>query len=116
MWCRLAGRFMLWTNRQDEVLDVLDIRPGDRVLEVGYGPGGLIRLLATRTQAAHVQGVDPSSAMLDVATRTNRAAARAGRVKLRSRTGTGRSRDRWPEPAAPHGSPGDRLDPPEVVS
>ena len=56
---RLAGRFMLWTNKQDDMLTVLDVRPGDRVLEVGYGPGGLVRLLAGRTDAAAVQGVDP---------------------------------------------------------
>lgn len=79
---RLAGRFMLWTNKQDDLLTVLDVRPGDRVLEVGYGPGGLVRLLAGRTDAAAVQGVDPSPAMRDVATKLNRAAVRAGRVEL----------------------------------
>ncbi|OEU92180.1 hypothetical protein DB35_05470 [Streptomyces abyssalis] len=77
---RLAGRFMLWTNRQEEVIDLLDIQPGDEVLEVGYGPGGLVRLLAARTGA--VRGVDPSPEMHAAATRTNRAAVRAGRVVL----------------------------------
>jgi hypothetical protein len=38
---RLAGWIMLLTNKQEEVLTLLDVRPGDRVLEVGYGPGGL---------------------------------------------------------------------------
>lgn len=80
---RLAGRFMLWTNEQDDMLTTLDIRPGDRVLEVGYGPGGLIRLLADRTQAARIQGVDPSPVMRDTAIGHNRVAVRAGRVELR---------------------------------
>lgn len=79
---RLAGRFMLWTNKQQDVLDVLDVQPGDRVLEVGYGPGGLVRLLAGRTDAGLIQGVDPSPAMRDLATRVNRTAARAGRIEF----------------------------------
>lgn len=84
---RLAGRFMLWTNPQADLLDVLDPRPGQRVLEVGYGPGGLIRLLAKRGGGAgegvQVIGVDPAPAMRDLASSTNRAAVRAGRVELR---------------------------------
>jgi SAM-dependent methyltransferase len=62
---RLAGRLMLWTNSQDDVLGVLDVQPGGDVLEIGYGPGGLIRLLAERTDAASIRGVDPSAAMRD---------------------------------------------------
>jgi ubiquinone/menaquinone biosynthesis C-methylase UbiE len=79
---RLAGRIMLYTNSQDDVLDVLDVQPGDDVLEVGYGPGGLVRLLAERTGAAHIYGVDPSRAMRDQASSHNRKAVRAGRVRL----------------------------------
>jgi len=79
---RLAGRIMLWTNKQDDLLAVLDVQPGDDVLEVGYGPGGLIRLLAERTGAASIRGVDPSPEMRDQASRHNRKAVRAGRVRL----------------------------------
>jgi ubiquinone/menaquinone biosynthesis C-methylase UbiE len=86
---RLAGRFMLWTNAQEAVLDILDVRPGARVLEVGYGPGGLIRLLADRTDASVIQGIDPSPDMRDVATRVNRAAVREGRVDLHLGTAEG---------------------------
>src|SRR5918996_155762 len=71
---RLAGRFMLWTNRQADLIDILDVRPGHRVLEVGYGPGGLIRLLLTRTEAASVVGVDPSPEMRELAGRETRRA------------------------------------------
>lgn len=79
---RLAGRFMLWTNKQAGVLDLLDVQPGDRVLEVGYGPGALVRLLASRTGAAAIRGVDPSPEMREAATRLNRGAVRARRVSL----------------------------------
>ena len=79
---RLAGRIMLWTNKQDDVVDVLDVQPGDDVLEIGYGPGGLIRLLTERTDAGSIRGVDPSAAMRDQASAHNRKAVRAGRVRL----------------------------------
>ena len=73
---------MLWTNKQDDVIGVLGVQSGDNVLEVGYGPGGLIRLLAERTDAASIRGVDPSPEMRDQATRHNRKAVATGRVQL----------------------------------
>jgi ubiquinone/menaquinone biosynthesis C-methylase UbiE len=79
---RLAGRIMLWTNKHDDLIGVLDVRPGDDILEVGYGPGGFIRLLSERTDAASIRGVDPSPEMRDQASRHNRKAIRAGRVRL----------------------------------
>jgi len=79
---RLAGRIMLWTNRQQELLGLLDVREGEQVLEVGYGPGGLIRLLR-RTPARRICGVDPSPQMRDLAARPHRAEIAAGRIDLR---------------------------------
>jgi SAM-dependent methyltransferase len=79
---RLAGRIMLWTNKQEGVVGVLTVQPGNDVLEVGYGPGRLIRQLAERTEAASIRGVDPSPEMRDQASRHNRKAVRAGRVRL----------------------------------
>jgi ubiquinone/menaquinone biosynthesis C-methylase UbiE len=73
---------MLLTNKQDDVVGVLGVRPGDDVLEIGYGPGGLVRLLTDRTDAASIRGVDPSPEMRDQASRRNRKAIRAGRVRL----------------------------------
>lgn len=73
---------MLWTNKQDEVLGALDVQAGDRVMEVGYGPGGLVRLLAARTQAHDIRGVDPSQEMRAAAMKANRAEVVAGRVTL----------------------------------
>lgn len=79
---RFAGWFMLMSNKQNDLLPVLDVRRGDEVLEIGHGPGGLIRLLAGRTGARLIRGVDPSPEMVAYATRVNRAAVRAGRVQL----------------------------------
>jgi SAM-dependent methyltransferase len=79
---RLAGRLMLWTNKQDDVAGVLGVQPGDDVLEIGHGSGGLIRLLVDRTEAASIRGVDPSPEMRDQATRRNRKAVRTRRLRL----------------------------------
>lgn len=79
---RLAGRVMLWTNRQQDLLDLLDVRAGKQILEVGYGPGGLIRLLQ-RTPARRICGVDPSPQMRDLAARPHRAEIATGRIDLR---------------------------------
>ena len=67
---RVAGRLMLVLNRQQGVLDLLDVQPEARVLEVGYGPGGLVRLLL-QTPAARICGVDPSPQMRDMARQRN---------------------------------------------
>src|SRR5256885_715708 len=80
---RLAGWFMVWTNKQREVADLIGVRPGERVLEVGYGGGALIRLLADRIGDGTVCGVDPSPDMRALAVRRNRRAAAAGRLDLR---------------------------------
>ena len=77
---------MLWTTEQKGVLPLLDVQPGDRVLEIGYGPGAMIRLLASRTQARAICGVDPSKAMWTDASRLNRDEIATGRVELRTGT------------------------------
>lgn len=83
----LAGRFMLWNDgKQSEVVRLLDPSPGSRVLEVGFGPGGLIRQLLARTDVAVVCGVDPSSDMVAAARRHNRVGRAAGRLELRTGT------------------------------
>lgn len=47
-----------------------DIRPGERILDVGSGPGKFARVLAARTGPdGQVTGVDPSAPMIDHARR-----------------------------------------------
>src|ERR1700684_4408308 len=84
-----AGRVTAWemahrpSNRQRNrwVVSLLDVRPADRVLEIGFGPGVAIAELA-RAGAGHVYGVDPSGVMLRQPSKRNAAAIRAGRVTL----------------------------------
>ncbi|WP_244313052.1 class I SAM-dependent methyltransferase [Microbispora hainanensis] len=72
------------SNRKRNVWAValLDVRPTDRVLEIGFGPGIAIAAFAARAVRGHVFGVDHSRAMVRQAARRNAAAIRAGRVHL----------------------------------
>ena len=80
---RLGGIIMARTNRRHAAwaIGLLDVRSETTVLEVGFGPGVGIELLAR--SARRVFGVDPSPAMLLQARRRNVAAVREGRVELR---------------------------------
>jgi len=82
----LAGIIMLVrpSNRLRNLrtLELLDIRPEDRVLEVGFGPGLAVARAAELVTAGKVVGIDHSELMLRHATRRNVKAIRAGRVEL----------------------------------
>ncbi|MBT2234964.1 class I SAM-dependent methyltransferase [Nonomuraea sp. NEAU-A123] len=72
------------SNRQRNIwaVSLLDVRPTDRVLEIGFGPGVAIAEFAGRATQGHVFGIDHSQAMVRQATRRNAAAVRAHRVHL----------------------------------
>jgi ubiquinone/menaquinone biosynthesis C-methylase UbiE len=84
-----AGRVAAWemahrpSNRQRSAwaVSLLGVRPADRVLEIGFGPGVAVAQLV-RAGAGHVYGLDHSGVMLRQASRRNAAAIRAGRVTL----------------------------------
>src|SRR5690349_17567446 len=63
-------------------VQLLDVAPTDRVIELGCGPGVAIAALATRAIRGLVVGVDHSQVMIRQARRRNRTAVRAGRVRL----------------------------------
>jgi cyclopropane fatty-acyl-phospholipid synthase-like methyltransferase len=65
------------------LLERLDVQPGHRVLELGYGPGFAIATLAAAQPMVRIVGVDHSSVMHAQATRRNARAIAAGRVELR---------------------------------
>ena len=79
----LIGHSMALRNRErsEWVASLLDLKSGERVLEIGFGPGTDIAR-ASRA-AAFVAGVDHSDAMLRQASQRNRAAIREGRVELK---------------------------------
>ncbi len=82
---RLAGRLMAGKNTALNVfcLDLLDPKPGEHVLEIGYGPGKALSLLAERVgETGFVGGVDVSDLMFKAALRRNKAYVRDGRMRL----------------------------------
>jgi ubiquinone/menaquinone biosynthesis C-methylase UbiE len=58
----------------------LAVAPGERVLEIGFGHGRTVALLAA--SGVEVDGVDASADMVRVALRRSATAAREGRVRL----------------------------------
>ena len=83
-WGWLGGRIMGLFNRDINTLTVdrLGVEPGERVLEIGYGPGTALALLGERAPDALLVGVDPSAEMGRQAQLRNRALIRRGRVRL----------------------------------
>ena len=76
---------MAGTNRKCAawVIDLLDVQPNDKVLEIGFGPGVGIQLLASPAPAGYIAGVDRSKEMVAQATTRNKKAIESGRVDLR---------------------------------
>lgn len=81
---RLTGVLMRIVNAKPNRLAVeaLRIAPHDTVLELGFGPGHGIALLAERATVGLVYGVDQSRVMLEQAQKRNQQAIDAGRVAL----------------------------------
>jgi ubiquinone/menaquinone biosynthesis C-methylase UbiE len=65
------------------VIDLLDVQPSDKVLEVGFGPGVGIQLLTSSASAGYVAGVDPSKEMVAQAASRNKKSIESGQVDLR---------------------------------
>lgn len=68
--------------RNARTLELLEIRPEDRVLEVGFGPGLAVARAAELASRGKVVGIDHSALMVQRAARRNARAIRAGRVEL----------------------------------
>jgi ubiquinone/menaquinone biosynthesis C-methylase UbiE len=64
-------------------LERLAVQPSDRILEIGFGTGQLIGMLAKAASSGFVAGVDPSPLMLSTAWKRNERWIHAGRVDLR---------------------------------
>jgi ubiquinone/menaquinone biosynthesis C-methylase UbiE len=82
---RLGGIIMARMNRSiaRRAINLLGVEPGDRVLEIGFGPGVAVKLLATDGAAGWIAGIDPSVEMVEQARARNAGGIADGRVDLR---------------------------------
>ncbi len=70
VWRPVLGRVFIGESTADErrtALELLEIEPGDRVLDVGCGPGNFSRAFAAA--GGEVTGLDASRSMLEAAVR-----------------------------------------------
>lgn len=80
-----VGHLMALKNRRRGrwVTSLLALRPGEHVLEIGFGPGAdARRVLAAIGAQGKLIGVDASSVMVRQAARRNRDAVAAGRARF----------------------------------
>jgi ubiquinone/menaquinone biosynthesis C-methylase UbiE len=67
--------------------DLMDVQPDDDVLEVGFGNGANIALLAEQAANGHVVGAEISKTAVEMASRRNARAISEGRVTLHQTAG-----------------------------
>lgn len=63
-------------------VELMDVQPDDKVMELGCGPGLAVAALAKRADRGLVVGVDHSDVMIRHARRRNATAVESGRVDL----------------------------------
>jgi len=80
----IIGKLLAFFNARPYrlAIDALDLKPGDKVLDIGFGPGRSFRLILQRAFPGRVCGIDHSEAMLRRATQRNGAAIAAKRLEL----------------------------------
>ncbi len=81
---RLGGFILARTKRDftQWVIHLLEIQPDDKVLEVGFGPGVGIEILAAAVSTGYIAGVDSSKEMVEQARARNANAIETGLVQL----------------------------------
>ena len=63
-------------------IELLNLKPTDRILEIGFGAGRGLALALQHSPQGHITGVDLSTTMLAAAARRNQAAYTAGQLSL----------------------------------
>ncbi|WP_404786938.1 class I SAM-dependent methyltransferase [Altericista sp. CCNU0014] len=81
---RLGGIILARTKRDfiQWVIPLLEVHPDSKVLEIGFGPGVAIQILAATASTGFVAGVDYSHEMVEQARARNAKAIESGLVEL----------------------------------
>lgn len=82
---QVVGILMAVTNRGRNAwtIELLNIQPCDRILEVGFGSGVTIQLLSRIAVDGFIAGIDRSETMVQQASYRNASAIRQGQVELK---------------------------------
>jgi trans-aconitate methyltransferase len=85
-WGNIVGKIMTYTpSNQDRIhwtISLLDIKPDDRLLEVGVGPGFAIELVSKMASKGLIVGLDHSEVMVRQARKRNARVIRDGKVVI----------------------------------
>ncbi len=100
---RMMGEVMAMTNRPRNkwLLAQLDLQPGLKGLEFGFGNGETLGRFLEQSSGSTATGIDWSASMIDAAKANNREALASGRLSLRQGSIT--------DPAFALGGPYDRI-------
>lgn len=81
----IVGRIMARETHAANLvtLDLLDLAPGDAVLEVGFGHGRTLAEASHLVTQGSLAGIDPSEVMMKIARKRNAAVLRGGRMELK---------------------------------
>jgi ubiquinone/menaquinone biosynthesis C-methylase UbiE len=81
---RFSSRIMIKGNRNkyETLIKEMDIRPDDKLLEIGYGPGIGIDMISKLCKTCTIHGVDFSKLMYNEAKKFNKSSIEIGKVQL----------------------------------
>ena len=82
---KLIGNRMAKGNVYDArwTIALLNIQPGHRLLEIGFGPGVSTQMASAKASKGFVSGIDHSQTMVQAASQRNADAIRSGRMELK---------------------------------
>ncbi|MBO0992589.1 class I SAM-dependent methyltransferase [Bacillus sp. SD088] len=81
---KFIGKVMATENKtlNEWTIEQLKVRQGDRILEIGYGPGYSMEYLVNQYRNIQIDGIDISKAMKDEATRRLKTQVDKGQIRL----------------------------------